>query len=43
MKFTLHTLAARQAIDQLPAYDGLMGLIFGQLKAEAPHEYATAR
>ncbi len=42
-KLCLHTLAARQAIDQLPAYDGLMGLIFGQLKAEAPHEYATAR
>jgi hypothetical protein len=42
-KLCLHTLAARQPFDQLPAYDGLMGLLFGQLKAEATHEYATAR
>ena len=42
-KLCLHTLAARQPFDQLPAYDGLMGLVFGQLKAEAIHEYATAR
>jgi hypothetical protein len=41
-KLCLHTLAARQPFDQLPAYDGLMDLLFGQLKAEATHEYATA-
>lgn len=41
-KLCLHSLAARQPFDQLPAYDGLMDLLFGQLKAEATHEYATA-
>lgn len=41
-KLCLHTLAARQPFDQLPAYEGLMDLLFGQLKAEATHEYATA-
>ena len=42
-KLCLHTLAARQPFDQLPAYDGLMSLLFSQLKAEAAHEFATAR
>ena len=41
-KLCLHTLAARQSFDQLSAYDGLMDLLFSQLKAEATHEYATA-
>lgn len=41
-KLCLHTLAARQPFDQLSAYDGLMSLLFGQLKAEAAHEYSTA-
>lgn len=39
-KLCLHTLAARQPFDQLPAYDGLMNLLFAQLKAEAFHEHA---
>ena len=42
-KLCLHTLAARQPFDQLPAYDGLMSLLFSQLKTEAAHEHATAR
>lgn len=41
-KLCLHTLAARQPFDQLPAYEGLMNLLFEQLKAEAAHEHATA-
>jgi len=41
-KLCLHTLAARQPFDQLPAYDSLMSLLFAQLKAEATHEYAAA-
>jgi hypothetical protein len=42
-KLCLHTLAARQPFDQLPAYDALMNLLFQQLKAEATHEHAAAR
>ena len=42
-KLCLRTLAARQPFDQLPAYDGLMSLLFAQLKAEAAHEHATTR
>lgn len=41
-KLCLHTLAARQPFDQLPAYDGLMNLLFAQLKAETTHEHAAA-
>lgn len=41
-KLCLHTLAARQPFDQLSAYDSLMSLLFAQLKAETPHEHATA-
>lgn len=41
-KLCLYTLAARQPFDQLPAYDGLMSLLFAQLKAEATHEHAAA-
>lgn len=41
-KLCLPTLAARQPFDQLPAYDGLMSLLFAQLKTEATHEYAAA-
>ena len=42
-KLCLQTLAARQPFDQLAAYDGVMNLVFAQLKAEATHEHATAR
>lgn len=41
-KLCLHTLAARQPFDQVPAYYGLISLLFAQLKLEATHEYATA-
>ncbi|GEM_PF-1333121 len=41
-KLCLHTLAARQPFDQLPACDGLMSLLFAQLKTVATHEYAAA-
>lgn len=37
-KLCLHTLAARAPFDQLPAYDGLMNLLFAQLKAAAIHD-----
>lgn len=42
-KLCLHTLAARQPFDQLPAYDGLMNLLFAQLKTEAVLEHAATR
>jgi hypothetical protein len=41
-KLCLHTLAARQPFDQLSAYDGLMSLLFAQLKGETADEHATA-
>lgn len=39
-KLCLYALSARQPFDQLSAYEGLMDLLFAQLKTEAAHEYA---
>ncbi len=42
-KLCLHALAEGDPFDQLSAYDGVMDLLFAQLKAEAHRERAAAR
>lgn len=39
----LHALAERAAFNQLSAYEGVMELLFAQLKLEAPDEHAPTR